>query len=148
MTVESRQHAIWKRLLDGRLDGWSVKVGILTPNERPEPGGPTIGEIARWNHDGTGDTPARPFLSRPLDGRTAEVKTMMARISKALLAGKPAEPILKAAGEWSRNRVIAAINARAYAPNAESTKRQKGSDLPLVDTGLLKSAIQVEVKNG
>jgi hypothetical protein len=151
-TVARKDSPLWHELLHGKDAAHAdlevrVVVGV-TEGAGDYPDGATVAEVAQWNHDGTSWIPARPFLSRPLSADDPEVQKMMARISAAIFAGKPADPILNAAGQWAVNRCRRAIDARAYEPNAERTVQRKGSDLPLVDTGVLRSAITYEVRRG
>ena len=138
--------AVWKQLARAARQGPKELLVGVPEGAGAHPSGATIAEIALWNHEGTDTIPARPFLSHPLDARRQPVKGMLARVSKGILEGRPEEPILRALGEWCRNLVIAAINVRRYEANAPSTEAAKGSDLPLVDRGILKGAITYEVR--
>lgn len=149
MTVQvtRKDSAIWKRL---RTVGTKhVRVGVPAGAGSYPDGGPSIAQVAAWNHEGTSRIPARPFLAVPLDGRTSEVKNMVTRVAQGVLTMPgQRDRILEALALWCRNRVVAAINAGFPPPNATSTERAKGSSLPLVDTGVLKGAIVGEVGDG
>lgn len=145
-SVTRKDSELWKRLVSGRVQG-RVVVGV------PEGAGThgdtqkTVALVAQWLHDGTATIPARPFLSVPLDGRTAAVQKMAQRVSKAVLDGKlTEEAALTILGQWARDHVLQAINAGFPPPNAPSTVAAKGSSTPLIDTGQLKSSISFEVK--
>jgi hypothetical protein len=145
-SVTRKDSELWKRLVSGRVQG-RVLVGI------PEGAGlhgdtqTTVAQVAQWLHDGTATIPPRPFLSVPLDGRTAAVQKMARRVSKAVLDGKLTEEVgLTILGQWARDHVLQAINASFPPPNAPSTVAAKGSSLPLVDTAQLKGSIGYEIK--
>ncbi len=146
-SVTRKDSAVWKKLLASKDLEKSLWVGVPAGEKHPDTGA-SVAQIAAWNHFGTGRIPARPFLSLALDGRTTEVKRMTERVAKAILSAKPAEPILRAVGEWARNRVISFINRGVAPPNAASTIARKGSSTPLIDTGVLKGSISYLVKDG
>jgi hypothetical protein len=145
--VTRKDNPAWKRLARG-LER-SVNVGIPKSETATYEDGMTVQEVAAINHEGTDDgrIPARKFIAVPLDGRTRDVRKMTERIAKGILEGRPPEPILNAYGQWAVNRVVAFINSRRYAKNAQSTIDKKGSDLPLVDDGILKSKITYQVED-
>lgn len=124
-----------------------IAVGVLDGSE-PHPAGPTVGEIATWNHYGTDTIPARPFITRPIDMQMPELKTLVQRLMRGISLGKiTADHAAEILGQKLRDTCVSAINARQFEPNAESTVARKGSDTPLVDTGQLKGAIAYQVRN-
>jgi hypothetical protein len=145
--VTRKDNPAWKRMAMRGLER-TVDVGVPAGAGKHPNSELTVAEIAAVNHEGTDKIPARKFISAPLDGRTKEVRQLTERVAAAILQGKPADPLLNAYGQWAVNRVVRFINERKYAANAESTKRRKGSDLPLVDDGILKASITYALVEG
>lgn len=145
-SVSRKDSALWKNLLANKGVSSDLWVGWAAGRKYPK-GGPSVAEIAAWNHFGTDRIPARPVLSLALDGRTTEVKAMSERIAKGVYDGKSVSLLLRALGEWCRNRVISFINAGTPPPNAPSTVARKGSSTPLIDTGVLKGSVGYEVRD-
>ncbi len=145
--VTRKDNPAWKRMAMRGLER-SVNVGI-PPGSGPHPNadGLTIADVAAINHEGTDTIPARKFIAVPLDGRTKEIRKYTERIAARILEGRDPDPLLDAFGQWSVKRVIQFINDRKYEANAESTKAKKGSDLPLVDKGILKAAITYAIED-
>lgn len=124
----------------------TVAVGVIDGGA-PHPAGPTVGEVAAWNHFGTEDIPARPFITRPIDLKRPELAKLVQRLVAGISTGKiGAEYAAELLGQKLRDVCVSAINAREYEPNADATIARKGSDTPLVDTGTLKGSIAYEVR--
>lgn len=101
--------------------------------------GLTIATIAAVNEFGTADghIPARPFLRPGVENRAEMYLRLVEKDMPDVLSGKhPMDRLLKRLGELSRDGVKQAINDTYSPANAESTIRQKGSDHPLIDTGI------------
>jgi hypothetical protein len=120
------------------LDGVVVSAGIQASEGRlqTEAAGTTLADVATWNHFGTEDIPARPWL---------EVAQDRNRRKWAALSGKVVEPWRKGQG-LAELQVLSAVMVgdcqeslldEPWAPNAPATIKRKGSDQPLVDTGRL-----------
>lgn len=146
MSVIRSDSGLWKKLSRGAFGG-SVLVGIQEGSGSEDE--TTLAQIAQWLHDGTSTIPPRPFLSATLDGRLSEVQAIVRRVARAVLDGKlEADQGLALLGQWGRDRVIQQIVNRSFEKNADSTIEKKGSDMPLVDTGQLKSTISYVVQMG
>lgn len=121
-----------------------VAVGVFA-GEHPSSGDSLV-DIALWNHEGTDTIPARPFIRIGL--QSPRVREATERLGKAVLEGKttPAQA-MRLLGEVGRAEVVRAISAHIPPPNAPSTIAAKGSDTPLIDTGVLRSKIASKVRN-
>jgi hypothetical protein len=138
--VTLKYTGLWQKLVSGAANG-GVRIGVAAGAQYSK-GGPSVADVAMWNHEGTGTIPARPFLAVPLDPHTPELRAYVERIkNKVLVRPDLRNALLAALGEWCRNRVIAAINAGFPPPNAPSTIARKGSDTPLVDSGIMRNSI-------
>lgn len=101
--------------------------------------GLTIATIAAVNEFGSADghIPARPFLRPGVESRAEMYLRLVEKDLPDITDGKhPMSRLMKRLGELARDGVKQAINDTHKPPNAESTIRQKGSDHPLIDTGI------------
>jgi len=108
-------------------------------------------DIAMFNELGTVNAPSRPFLRQSADGNKATIEDFCKAQLKKVAQGGTAEQALNAIGVMQKGLVQDTITRSKEwaAKNAESTKRQKGSDVPLVDTGkMLQSVNYVVVQKG
>jgi hypothetical protein len=112
----------------------------------------TLALVGWWNEFGTRDKegnqliPPRSFLRSTHDENLRKVKRMKRILILKILDGRMTiKEALDIIGIYMVGQVQAKINNLRTPPNAESTKRQKGSDNPLVDIGQLKQAITHEV---
>ena len=124
-------------------DGKELTVGIHA-NEaaRVHSNGVTVLQAAIWNEFGTDTIPARPFLTAWFD-ENLDLLFFWVKGEFSLVAqGKQSkDQALRRVGE----KCVAAIKQRMVSrippPNRPSTIAKKGSDIPLIDTGLLWSSI-------
>lgn len=126
------------------LDGHGVKVGIQSDAGTHE--GTSILDIAIYNEFGTETIPARPFI-RDFAQRNERVLGMaMDRVATLIERGTPVDVGLAQLGEFAQNNQRAHVRAsNSWAvPNALSTINVKGSDVPLIDDGVLVNAIRWE----
>jgi hypothetical protein len=91
--------------------------------------------------------PARPVLDPAIaaDGNRQAIAHELAESAKAILENNPTQATarLRRAGQAGQNAARAWFtdSRNNWAPNAPSTIRRKGSDKPLIDTGVMLSAI-------
>lgn len=126
-----------------------------TPYVRKEGGGATFvkkGQLA----DGvtkahTITIPARSFLRVPFDIHADAINRYIAQQFESVLKGSSVEQVLGRIGVYTLNISVGAFTTNGYGtwpPLAASTKRQKGSSAPLIDTGLLRGSLTYAVRNG
>lgn len=134
-----------------------VRVGVLgAKNIRTGDTGPqgiTNAEIGLKNEfgDPAERIPARSFIRMPLEheGKNIE-KAVVAKkdaIEQGMLQGNMdlAYTILGIAGEAAISRAFETQGFGQWPANAPMTKAMKGSDKPLIDTGILSQSITSEV---
>lgn len=126
----------------------SVTVGIHSSDGgNAEANGATVLEVAIWNEFGTSRIPSRSFLRAWFDLNQEKAKREWQVLMKSVAKG---QRTLEEALEVFGLRVVGEIQARIAAgiqpANAESTIARKGSDKPLIDTGVLRSSITHAVK--
>jgi hypothetical protein len=139
--VFGAQHRLLQQLA---ADPGEVAVGVFEGPQYAD--GTTVADVAAWNHEGTATIPARPFLRIGLQSEA--MQEYVQRAVKAVAEGRVTEDVaLRALGEKGRAEVAKAISGRKVPPpNAPSTVFKKKSDVPLIDTGVLRSKIAYKVK--
>lgn len=114
--------------------------------------GLTVLEVAVKNEMGSAPgiypkTPARPFMKQTFSKRKREAKDLMASFMKMISEGKMSTKIaLGRAGAWGQGEVRKEIGSGDFAPNSPVTKAIKGSDKPLIDTGLMRKSVTYKVR--
>lgn len=126
------------------LDGHGVKVGIQS--DAGEHDGASVLDIAIYNEFGTETIPARPFI-RDFAQKNEKVLGMaMDRVAASIERGGSVDAGLAQLGQFAQQSQQAHVRAsKSWArPNASSTTKRKGSDVPLIDQGVLVNAIRWE----
>jgi len=122
-----------------------VSVGIHEEDGAHDHGGMTVVDLASIHEFGLG-VPERSFIRAWFDENEDRAKEAMRRLLVSVLEGKnkPEQAVEKFA-LWVVGEMQARI-ARGIAPAlAESTIASKGSSVPLIDTGQLRSSISYEI---
>ena len=121
-----------------------VKVGVLAgtgvhPNAEH---GETVAEIAAKNEFGEKHVPARPFLRPAINEHHSDITEVVRKTLVRLLKGEiTAAQAESALGMTGQTLIRTQIDKTTTPPNAPRTIAEKGSDHPLIDTGLLKQSI-------
>lgn len=103
---------------------------------------PSLLEVAIIHEFGAGPVPARSFIRATLDEGRSEILKLQVHLAQQVLLGKltPDEALgqlgAKVAG-WMRQRIADGIAP----PLAAATIKRKGSSVPLINTGQLRSAL-------
>lgn len=139
--------ALFKRL--GQTKPVVLTVGIQA-EEASNPDGSgktTIGEIATINEFGIG-VPERSFIRAWADENEPKNLEVLRKIGESVVTGKGPTPDqgLNQAGLRFVGDIQARISAGIGPPNAASTIARKGSSVPLIDTGQLRSSIRHKVE--
>ena len=87
--------------------------------------------------------PPRPTLEPAVEANKELLSKHLAAAAKAVMEEDPtrAERELKLAGTIASNAAKRRFSKEFLAPNAPSTIKRKGRDVPLIDTGALRAAI-------
>jgi len=113
--------------------------------------GANVATVAMFNEFGTENSPERPFMRRTVSANRSKMKLESAELFAQVLNLKiSAIDALDRLGRAVAEMMAEQIDAspRWAPPNAESTIESKGSDQPLVDTGLMKSSITWAIRKG
>lgn len=129
-----------------RIGDFRTKVGVHDDGATYDDGTKVI-EVAIWNHFGTQNIPARPFITASLELARPELKALYARLVAGVIAGKITDEFAaQYLGQWAVKEIVDNINRGLFQANAPSTVAAKGSDTPLIDTAQLKGSIRAEVE--
>lgn len=114
----------------------------VEPEKTDEPQGPTVAEIAEAHEFGLG-VPERSWLRSWFDEHQNEIKEDIRKVTRGVLMGKISrEQALKLLGVKYQGQIQKRISdGKITPPLSDYTKDKKGSSVPLIDTGQLRSAI-------
>ena len=112
----------------------------------------TLIEVACWNEFGTEDIPARSFIRDWFDERQEVIRGWLFNLMTAVIQGRRTkEQALELLGQQCAASIQARMAAGGpYPPPgdklADSTIKRKGSSIPLIDTGQLRSSVSYRVE--
>ena len=122
-----------------QLDDLEVFVGLQSDQKYED--GTSMVDVAAFNEFGTSTIPARPFFKQSYENHRDELQNICARAAKSVISGGPADKALDMIGAFTTGLVQEEILNGNFAPNAPSTIKRKGSDVPLIDTGEMRQSI-------
>ena len=111
-----------------------------------EEDGTDVCDVAAWNELGTVNMPSRPFLRKSVDENEGKINSFLQSKKKDLVRGVSAEQVLKEIGIFQKDLIQEKITEGSFAPNAESTVRQKGSSKPLIDSGRMRQSVNYVIQ--
>jgi len=123
-----------------------ILVGIQEGAGSTEDGSATLAEVGYYQEYGTQDIPARPWLSEGI--KRADPAKLLKQIAVDVVEGKSAQVALDRAGLVAMGAIQEGFTAIAWAPNAASTIKAKGSSQPLIDTGRLRQSVSYKIVKG
>lgn len=133
-----------KRFMEAirELGELQVRVGFQRGREISQENGVDLCDIASWNELGTStNIPSRPFLRDSVDKHAEEINAFLEAQTKLLVKGTSAQQVLKNIGMFQKAKIQEEITDGSFEPNADSTIWKKGSDHPLIDTGLMRNSV-------
>jgi len=110
----------------------------------------TVAEVGLYNEFGTKNIPSRPFMRGSFEQHKKQVDLVKRSQYLKILDGKrTVKKALWVIGEFRTTKIKEKIRDLRTPPNAESTKKIKGSSNPLIDTGRMRASItHTEVLRG
>lgn len=108
--------------------------------------GTSLAEVAAYNELGSSTSPARPFMRQSFENHESELQKACDDVNATLSKGGTAEQALNRLGTFCKGLVQEEIVEGGFAPNAESTIKQKGSAQPLIDSGLMRQSVNYVVR--
>ena len=127
-----------------KLKKLQVRVGYQQGKDFHEEEGKKVDilDVAMFNELGTSRIPSRPFMRDSVDDNAESITKFCKAQLKGISSGtKDAESSLKAIGAMQVGLVQKTIKDGNFVPNAPSTIEKKGSDKPLIDTGLMRQSV-------
>lgn len=108
----------------------------------------SVAEIGSFHEFGLGHNPRRSFIADWSDENKSRHEGELRKIAGAVLKGKvpSAEKGLERFGVLAKGQVQTRIRDGIEPPLDPKTIERKGSSTPLIDTGVLRSSIEFEVK--
>jgi len=135
------------------LGKMGVKVGVVEGSGSVD--GVSIAQYGAYNEYGVPGKkqkwaiPPRPFIRGFVENNSGEIKAAQEKILKLVSEGKiTADTAIKRLGQFAQDGIKRYIKSGDFVPNAESTKKRKGSSRPLIDTGTLLNSIRYEIVEG
>lgn len=98
-----------------------------------------VPEVAFWNEFGTSRAPPRPFFRQMIAAKSPNWGENLATAAKA--TGYDSGKALGLMGENIKDDLVASIVAFSSPGLSEYTKRKKGFDKPLIDSGVMQRAV-------
>lgn len=132
----------FERLID-ELTKSKLSIGFK-PGEHIEENGMDVAEVAFRNEFGDDNVPARPFMAQAIDNHPKEIDKIVSRATRSTSA----QAILNSIGEGIVELIKAEIDNGDFVPNAPATVAAKGSDKPLIDTGMMRDSIEHWITKG
>lgn len=105
-----------------------------------------VTDVAMFNELGTSSSPSRPFLRKSVDENESRIKNACSTQLKKIAQGGTSGACLKEIGAFGVKIVQEKIRDGEYVPDAPATVRKKGSDKPLIDTGLMRQSVHYVIK--
>ena len=131
----------------GLSEPTSIAVGVLERDAQTEDGAVTVLDVGMWNEFGTVGIPSRSFIRDWVDGNRKRAQGILKKLLQRVIAGQLTEDAaLEQFGAWAKGEIQTRIARGVPPPNAASTVKRKGSSTPLIDTEVLRSSIDYEVR--
>lgn len=131
-----------KRFLETikQIANLEVRIGFQAGGAEND--GVDLCEIAAYNELGTVHIPSRPFLRDSVDNHMDEISSYIGAWCKKIARGEmEAHELMTNIGMLQKGLIQEEIIGGNFEPNASATIRKKGSDTPLVDTGIMRESV-------
>jgi hypothetical protein len=123
---------------------FSIEIGLW--NNRHYPSGVSVAEVAKYNAEGTDRIPSRNFFTFHRDELRAVAREGAIAMVRQSNRGGDISPEITETGIRGAAVLRDAVTVLDFPPNAPATIARKGSDNPLIDTGLLRQSIEWRMK--
>lgn len=117
-----------------------VEVGVLGA-DADHGEGLTVGDVATFHEFGTDTIPERSFIRGYVDETKDKQQEIARKATAAVVKGQPIATVLNIVGLTHVAGMQERIANQIDPPLAEETIKRKGSSVPLIDTGQLRSSI-------
>lgn len=107
-----------------------------------------VAEYATWNEFGTSRIPARPFMRGYIDSNIDRLTRFCRNgVTQVTLGNASFDTFLNAVGLEMVNGIKKSISTGDWTPNAPYTVKKKGSNKPLIDTGVMLNSVTYAIRN-
>ena len=130
-----------------RLAKTSVAVGF-SDSSIVYDNGSSLVEVATENELGSSTRPARPFMKQSWKNGNTKLANASATVCESIADGGNAATALDQLGRFGKEVVQNEISTGHFAANSEATIKRKGSNRPLIDTGLMLNSVNYKVREG
>lgn len=121
-----------------------VRIGFQAGEAEHE--GVDLCDIAMFNELGTIHIPSRPFMRDTVDNHQDEILDYIVKWSKKCLEGSmETHEMMMNIGMLVKGLMQKEIVRGDFVPNAETTIKRKGSDKPLIDSGLMRESVSYHI---
>ena len=107
----------------------------------------TVIDVATKHEFGIG-VPKRSFITDWADESEEEAKRRLRKAAERIAEQGNLEQELNRFGLWAQGEIQMRISRRIDPPISQATVDRKGSDVPLIDTGQLRSSVTYDVDDG
>jgi len=104
----------------------------------------TVIDVATKHEFGIG-VPKRSFIADWADESEPEARRRLRKAAERIATVGDLDKEINRFGLWAQGSIVQRITSRIDPPLSQATVDRKGSDVPLVDTGQLKSSITYDV---
>lgn len=128
-----------------KLEKMEVRIGFQAGKTKYEDTGADLVEIAAFNELGSSSTPSRPFMRQSFENHEDELHALCRMANESIKNGGTAEDALQRIGIACKGLVQEEIKNGEFEPNSPITIERKGSDKPLIDSGLMRQSVNFVV---
>ena len=150
MLIRHSNPEVWKELKKKYKDTLIIDIGFprtrMASSQKYPNSNFSVVDVAWMNEFGTEKIPSRPFLKTGTRIAYELLRKDIARAVKKTNNGKDLRKELKKIGEVARSIVQQTITEFSEPPNSPITIERKGSDNPLIDTGLMRASVNYKVR--
>lgn len=135
-----------KRFYDAikEIAGMEVRIGFQAGEAEHD--GVDICDIAAFNELGTVHIPSRPFLRNSVDNNMDKISdNMEAWCNKVLHGEMQAHELMTNMGMLMKGLIQEEIVKGNFEPNKPATIQKKGSDKPLIDSGIMRESVNYQI---
>jgi hypothetical protein len=138
------------KLIAALLEKGALSVGILGEDGGESHGDLTVAEVAEFHEFGLGNNPRRSFLADWVTEKHDEIRNVVIKGGQSLVRRQipSVSTLLEQFGAWADGSIQKRIADQIPPPLSEETIARKGSSVPLIDTGQLRSSISYRVDQG
>lgn len=144
-------NALMQRFKELETASWQISIGVHESEGKIKHDGTvdadlTVVDVATFHEFGLGNNPRRSFIGDYFDQNEDQIKKWSSKAVQDFIAGKKTrEQALNYVGSMIVGGIQARIAAGINPPLSNETIQRKGSSVPLIDTGQLRTSITYRI---